>query len=897
MHLPRSVSHKVLGAGAMAWRTRRRALVGLAALFVTFHLLRGAPAPAVGAESLAEAVVATLARRGLVADPASVHWVDEAPPGLRDYLSGTTGAVLARRRGELSDVYLFEARLSPEGRLLGLRKLRNLTSTSAVPESKLRGRGERLTWLVREDGLWSVEYADLSGDPPPESWSWVKRLQQSIADYQSTGRWSGVARRTVKLLVETDAVVPLLSNGELRVDAQGFEVRWPYGAAEPSEGRAFADSNPHASALPGNLVTWAVDRLRASPWVGNQSTTWLKAVVYDLYDEYMRVRAQVAEDEQEVIAEELRGVVDAKGTADVRAPQIGWPPEPLKPLVKPWLEGEGRWVPAHSDIVTLRNHGAPYPFVFTFLRTDPERIYSQISVILWDSRQVELHVVAGTQEPKSATGEIGTGMIPRDPAVMERLVGAFNGAFQAVHGQFGMMERDAVVLPPKPYGATVAEMRDGDTGFGTWPASAEISEKIVSLRQNMTPLVQDGVFNPYGRHWWGGLPDGWTEETRTVRSALCMTREGFTAYFYGNHADPKQLGRAMHAVRCTYGIHLDMNAGHTGFEFYRVARSDKPLLNRRLDESWEGIGPVPNMPGLQFASRLMLRNMPLMNFPRYVFRVSRDFFYLTLRRLLPADPLAPLVKGGDSDGKWRADGIPQHGWPLAAVETTLGLDPKEPVGQSARSAAPANQPATRARLVMVDPRMVQPSRAAGVRAVLTAERPRSAGTRALWYRERAFIVSEAAPDGAEVVSYGDALESVDEPRSMACTVDGGMLVFIELEGEPAGASALQRLLERVGCRSTIAFESGLGLHPGAPEAEAPETRRGGRKRLSAQVTPIVFERADTPGARRIFTETPVLPPEKWAIAQSRKVPYSGRRRPGPLPVGAAGHVVTTRRGE
>jgi hypothetical protein len=319
-----------------------------------------------------------------------------------------------------------------------------------------------------------------------------------------------------------------------------------------------------------------------------------------------------------------------------------------------------------------------------------------------------------------------------------------------------------------------------------------------------------------------------------------------------------------------------------------VARSEKPLLNRRLDESWEGIGPVPNMPGLQFASRLMVRSMPLMNFPRYVFRVSRDFFYLTLRRLLPADPLSPLAKGGDSDGKWKSDGIPQHGWPLAAVETALGLD--------------ANEPATRARLIMVDPRMVRPSRMATGRAVLTAERPRSAGTRVLWYRDRTFTVSEAAPDGAEVVSYGDALASVQEPRSMACTVDGGMLVFIELEGEStagqsaaaggarklAGTRTLERLLERVGCRSIIAFESGLGLHPGAPETENSETHRGGRKRLSVPVTPVVLERAEAPGARRIFKETPVLPPEKWAIAQSRKVPYTGRRRSGPLPVGAAG---------
>jgi hypothetical protein len=137
-----------------------------------------------------------------------------------------------------------------------------------------------------------------------------------------------------------------------------------------------------------------------------------------------------------------------------------------------------------------------------------------------------------------------------------------------------------------------------------------------------------------------------------------------------------------------------------------------------------------------------------------------------------------------------------------------------------------------------------------------------------------------------------------------------MLVFIELIGESiagqsaaggarklAGARSLERLLERVGCRSIIAFESSLELHPGAPEADVSETRGGGRKRLSMRVTPVVLERAEAPAARRIFKETPVLPPEKWAIAQSRKVPYTGRRRPGPLPVGASRSPVTARRGE
>jgi hypothetical protein len=212
-------------------------------------------------------------------------------------------------------------------------------------------------------------------------------------------------------------------------------------------------------------------------------------------------------------------------------------------------------------------------------------------VTLWDPRQIELDMVSGTVEPKSSTGETGTGLVPREPRVLGRFVAGFNGGFQSIHGEFGMMAHRVQYLPPKPFAATVAKLRDSSTGFGTWPESVVVPDTIVSHRQNMTPLVVDETINPYRRHWWGGVPPGWTEESRTVRSALCLTKEGFVGYFYGASLDPDVLALAMKRARCTYGVHLDMNAGHTGLEFYRVGRSGTlPDLRRRLDTVWEARG-------------------------------------------------------------------------------------------------------------------------------------------------------------------------------------------------------------------------------------------------------------------------------------------------------------------
>src|SRR5690606_25171959 len=175
--------------------------------------------------------------------------------------------------------------------------------------------------------------------------------------------------------------------------------------------------------------------------------------------------------------------------------------------------------------------------------------------------------------------------------------------------------------------------------------------------------------------------EGWTEETRTVRSGVCHTKEGFLAYFYSPSIDPDRLAEAMRRVRCDYGVHLDMNAGHTGFEFYRVAKKGSlPGLGRPLDAMWEASGAVSDIEGYEFLSRLMVRKMPLMNFPRYIHRSPRDFFYLTRRSLLPGAPLPGPAEAPQATIPWGIVDTPHNEWPHAVVvlEVPIALPDFEP---------------------------------------------------------------------------------------------------------------------------------------------------------------------------------------------------------------------------
>jgi len=69
---------------------------------------------------------------------------------------------------------------------------------------------------------------------------------------------------------------------------------------------------------------------------------------------------------------------------------------------------------------------------------------------------------------------------------------------------------------------------------------------IVEFRQNLTSVVEDGEYNPWGRWWWGAAPLNAREQTYIDRSGLCLTEEGFLVYFWGD-----SLGRTRSGKRCS----------------------------------------------------------------------------------------------------------------------------------------------------------------------------------------------------------------------------------------------------------------------------------------------------------------------------------------------------------
>ena len=867
LHLPQLPQ---IGRDALEPQRLLRGLRPMPLLLVLTWLLQRTDGvqPKTRAETdLTRAIVLALAERGLNADAENVHFISDTATLARSPVRRPRAVALAQHGSDPTDVFVVETRVSPEGHLIELTDIFNVSDTSAAVERGLIVSGDRAAWLIGEDNaIASVQYTDLRYEPRPtgRNWTGLSRLQNALTNLQDTGQLQGFGRRAFKLDPPAYKVVLGFSKTALLVDADSHRIRIQTDPALPLDPNPWLKEQTAPKARPGNLVTWAVDRVRALPWFGDDRMQWLKAVAFDGVDHFNQIMGTVTGDDgSDSVKEELGDQFSAPSSA-ATDPETGWPPAPMEPMLSPPLKGEGKWSSTDKDPFILKNPGATSPFVYSFIRSDRQRIYSQVFVTLWDPRQVELHAMSGTVEPKSATGETGPGIVPRTPAVMGRFLAGFNGGFQAIHGEFGMMAEKVLYLPPKPFGATVAELSDGSTVFGTWPEDAPVPDNIISFRQNMTALLQDGVINPYKRHWWGGVPPGWTEEARTVRSALCMTKEGFVGYFYGSSVDPDVLALAMQRARCNYGVHLDMNPGHTGLEFYHAAPAGTlPKLTRPLDDVFEARGPVPGMAGWEFMGRRMIRLMALMNFPRYINTEARDFFYLTLRHLLPGDPLTPPITPPEAgEGVWSVQGLPQHGWPYAIAKTTLRPDP--------------TRPDTHVGILRLDPkflRVVAASEANGQHVLdITQPLGEGIGESALYHDGSRFSIAGSPPPHATIVTRGfAATEAVTASATSAMGIDaGGMLVFVRFTSgaRPSGEGALlSELLKRLGCSSSLFFLRPLGVFLG-------ESRDGvGTDPNAAALAGVALARAEGPGARRLFPDTPVVPPSRWAPLQQKRVRY------------------------
>ena len=598
---------------------------------------------------------------GGTVQPADVAW-EPSPGVLAEFFWGRRVLFLSSVGGAPRDLYRARVRVTLEGRPVTISGLHNLTATPLGDEQKLVIHDTRAAFATASYGaIEAITLLDLGGKPRPVGSSAIDDITSSITNWQETGDGRGIGRIDVNIDKPGDELMLGFDRGHLHIGmgaGKRVAVDVATGALAGEEGQLGA----HVyipPALRKRPILWAVDTVRAE--VGPEPVAMVEAAVFNVRDVVRRSmyswfgpRSAAPAPSDAPAAPPPPKTLDAVNSQT--DPSV-WPPPPIAATWKNPEPGEGRWTPvtypwlkrfaarASSLSPAAAPGGDPPPYFYlTTVRPDPERPYAKVLVVAMDMRQLELDMEAGVDDPKPLTGVHGSGKIPRDPKTLGRVVGAFNGAFKTTHGEYGMMVHRRVLLPAKPAAATVLVTDDRRVGLGTWGPSPKIPADVLSYRQNLEPLVEDGKVSPSGRTQWGWQLQG--TSMLTERSGICVTAGGNLYYLWGDEASAATLGKAMLLAQCTYGIHLDMNPHHTGFVFANV-RSVAPR---------------------DYEARLL---SPLMEIwpERYLEYSPKDFFYLMLR-----DP-APT-----GDVGWTEDvgTQPAPPWLPAVWRTLVQVSPANP---------------------------------------------------------------------------------------------------------------------------------------------------------------------------------------------------------------------------
>ncbi|HVY25263.1 MAG TPA: hypothetical protein VHB79_01875 [Polyangiaceae bacterium] len=572
-----------------------------------------------------------------VVDDHDIAW-EESPGFWTETFLGRHLLFLSREKPEAPrDLYRARVRVTLDGQIIEVRDVRNLTDTPQGDDVGLEARGQRASFATlaygKIQGISVLELPGIRSSDRPESL--LDRALLAITSLQQTGTWRGIGRTDIVLDVPADRAKLSLEPEKLTVDF-----------GEPARNLSFDVGSRRLTSLEGGevyaaravpqvhggkpLVHWLVDTLRAE--IGPEPIAWLENKVFGAEDDVKRAAyslfsnkasSQLKADADKAVVARVLDAAAFDGAAD------SWPPPNVPSIWKDAKPTEGVWkavsypflkpmlgLPAGAD--------KPPPYFYrTSIRPDPKRPYSEVLLIAMDMRQLELGMQAGFEDPKPTIGPPGDGRLPDDPKEYRRIVATFNGAFKTTHGAYGMMVNHRVLLPPVKGGASVVVTDTGEVGLGSWPNSFEIPKNIVSFRQNLDPLVEDGVANPTGRNLWGWQLEG--ESVMTHRSAICVTSAGHLYYAWGDEIDGATLGKALRQAGCSYGIHLDMNPAHTGFIFMDVLNPFKQKAELKIADQ-----------GMKIAIDKYVRGAP------------KDFFYVMVRDAAP--PQQPGIEWTPDSG-------------------------------------------------------------------------------------------------------------------------------------------------------------------------------------------------------------------------------------------------------
>ena len=182
-----------------------------------------------------------------------------------------------------------------------------------------------------------------------------------------------------------------------------------------------------------------------------------------------------------------------------------------------------------------------------------------------DTRLLAARLYSGSLSPGGGPYRFSA---PIRPVQAASLVAAFNGGFKMRDARGGYYTDGRVIDRLRPGAASLVFYADGSVGLGAWNRDVRMTRAVVSVRQNLAPLVSSGQPTAAAEgSWraWGstcgahscaasvpGIEHQW-------RSGLGITADGALVYAAGPALDPLQLAQLLVRAGAARAMQLDIN--------------------------------------------------------------------------------------------------------------------------------------------------------------------------------------------------------------------------------------------------------------------------------------------------------------------------------------------------
>jgi hypothetical protein len=262
----------------------------------------------------------------------------------------------------------------------------------------------------------------------------------------------------------------------------------------------------------------------------------------------------------------------------------------------PVAAGQGAWRPAGRAVA---ENGQSVRAVYETTLIPPGG--TQSAGIAWlDTGLLAARLYSGSVSPGGGPYRYTA---PIQPAQAATLVAAFNGGFKMNQARGGYYTEGRMIDPLRAGAASLVIYADGSVTIGAWGRDVTMTPQVVSVRQNLLPLVAGGRPTPRAAsaRWqaWGstcgaascgptvpGIEHQW-------RSGLGITADGALVYVAGPALDPLQLAQLLVRAGAVRGMQLDINPDWPVFVTYdppaggqAAAANGRKLLSGTAQGPW-----------------------------------------------------------------------------------------------------------------------------------------------------------------------------------------------------------------------------------------------------------------------------------------------------------------------